>query len=71
MLFTIWTLGQICLLEFIWVEGGVKFVKPFGGGGGTYSQGLLEHQYQLSQLYMRHVNDTELKDYSLLEYSAL
>jgi hypothetical protein len=35
MLFTIWTLRQICLLEFIWVEGGVKFVKPFGGGGQT------------------------------------
>jgi hypothetical protein len=27
------TLCRICLFEFIRVEGGVKFIKHFGGGG--------------------------------------
>jgi hypothetical protein len=27
-----WTLCQIRLFEFIWVEGGVKFIKYFKGG---------------------------------------
>jgi hypothetical protein len=33
MLFISWTLLQICLFEFIRVEGGVKLMKHVGGGG--------------------------------------
>jgi hypothetical protein len=31
MLFIGWTLCQICLFEFIWVEGGAMFMKLFKG----------------------------------------
>jgi hypothetical protein len=37
MLFISWTLCEICLFEFIRVEGGVKFMKLFGGEGGYKS----------------------------------
>jgi hypothetical protein len=33
MLFIISALGQICLLEFLQVEEGVKFMKHFKGSG--------------------------------------
>jgi hypothetical protein len=32
MSFISWTLCEICLFEFIRVEGGVKFMKDFKGG---------------------------------------
>jgi hypothetical protein len=32
--YVIWTLCQICLFEFIWLEGGAKFVKHFKVGRG-------------------------------------
>jgi hypothetical protein len=28
-----WTLCQICLFEFIWVKGSMKFMKRVKGGG--------------------------------------
>jgi hypothetical protein len=35
MLFISWTLCQICLFEFIRVQGGVKFMKHFKGAQAT------------------------------------
>jgi hypothetical protein len=33
MLLISWTSSQICLFEYIRVEGGMKFIKQFKGGG--------------------------------------
>jgi hypothetical protein len=42
MLLISWTSGQICLFEFIRVEGGVKFMKHSKGGGGGQAMKVWE-----------------------------